>query len=437
MTASTHSSTANPNSTARIIMASLVGTSIEFYDFYIFATAAALVLGPLFFPGESEGAQLLSAFASFSIAFIARPLGSALFGHFGDRIGRKSTLVASLLIMGLSTTLIGLLPTHAQIGFWAPLILCLLRFGQGIGLGGEWGGAALLATENAPPGKRAWFGMFPQLGAPIGFIFANGLFLLLAITLSDEQFRSWGWRLPFLLSAVMLALGLYVRLALVESPVFREAMAREEKVKVPIITLLREHGGTTLLGTFSMVVCYALFYIATVFSLSYGTKTLGFSRQTFLGLECFAIAFMALGILLSAFLADRYGRRPVMMTGMALAALSGFAMGPFFAGSDPVAITAFLSLELFLMGITFGPMGAFLPELFPTAVRYTGASVAYNIGGIIGASFAPAVAQLLVQKGGLPWVGGYVTVAALLSLFAVWRLKETRDGDLASVMSAK
>ncbi|HEX6591944.1 MAG TPA: MFS transporter [Moraxellaceae bacterium] len=424
---------ANPNSTGRIIIASLVGTSIEFYDFYIFATAAALVLGPLFFPGESESAQLLSAFASFSIAFIARPLGSALFGHFGDRIGRKSTLVASLLIMGLSTTLIGLLPTHAEIGIWAPLILCLLRFGQGIGLGGEWGGAALLATENAPAGKRAWFGMFPQLGAPIGFIFANGLFLLLAVTLSDAEFRSWGWRIPFLLSAVMLALGLYVRLALVESPVFQAAMAREEKVKVPLLTLLREHGRHTLLGTFSMVVCYALFYIATVFSLSYGTKTLGFSRQEFLSLELVAIVFMALGILASAALADRFGRRPVMMAGMAAAAVSGFLMQPFFAGGDAVAITTFLALELFLMGITFGPMGAFLPELFPTAVRYTGASVAYNIGGIVGASFAPALAQLLVQKGGLAWVGGYVTVAALLSLFAVWRLKETRDNDLDTV----
>ncbi len=421
----------NPNSTGRIIMASLVGTSIEFYDFYIFATAAALVLGPLFFPGESESAQLLSAFASFSIAFIARPLGSALFGHFGDRLGRKSTLVASLLIMGLSTTLIGVLPTHAQIGIWAPVILCLLRFGQGIGLGGEWGGAALLATENAPAGKRAWFGMFPQLGAPLGFIFANGLFLLLALTLSDEQFRNWGWRIPFLLSSVMLALGLYVRLSLVESPVFRAAMAREEKVKVPLLTLLRGHGRTTLLGTFSMVVCYALFYIATVFSLSHGTKVLGFSRQEFLGLELIAIVFMAAGILVSAALADRHGRRPVMMVGMAAAAISGFLMPAFFADANPLAITAFLSLELFLMGITFGPMGAFLPELFPTAVRYTGASVSYNIGGIIGASFAPALAQWLVTQGGLAYVGGYVTVAALLSLFAVWRLRETRETDLA------
>jgi metabolite-proton symporter len=423
----------SPNSTGRIIVASLVGTSIEFYDFYIFATAAALVLGPLFFPHESASAQLLSAFATFSIAFIARPLGSALFGHFGDRIGRKSTLVASLLIMGGSTTLIGLLPAYAQIGFWAPLILCLLRFGQGIGLGGEWGGAALLAIENAPPGKRAWFGMFPQLGAPIGFLLANGLFLTLALTLSDDQFRSWGWRIPFLLSAALLAIGLYVRLALVESPVFRVAMARHEQVKVPLFTLLRDHWRPTLLGTLAMVACYALFYIATVFSLSYGTQTLGFSRQAFLGLECIAIVFMALAILISARLADRHGRRPVMLAGMALAVIAGFLMGPLFAAGDAVAVTAFLALALFLMGFMFAPMGAFLPELFPTAVRYTGASVAYNVGGILGASFAPTLAQLLVAKGGVAWVGGYVSAAALVSLIAVALLRETRDHALDKV----
>lgn len=423
----------HPNSTGRIIVASLIGTAIEFYDFYIYATAAALVFGPLFFSGESESTQLLSAFATFSIAFIARPVGAALFGHFGDRIGRKTTLVASLFIMGVSTLLIGFLPGYAQIGFWAPVVLCILRFWQGIGLGGEWGGAALLATENAPPGKRAWFGMFPQLGAPIGFILANGLFLVLALTLSEDQFRSWGWRIPFLLSAVLLALGLYVRLRLVESPVFQQALQKQERVKIPLQTLLRDYWRPTLLGTFAMVVCYALFYIATVFALSYGTKTLGFSREHFLSLQCIAIVFMAVAILISARLADRYGRRPVMLTGIVLAALSGFFMAPFFAAGDAVLITVFLAIELFLMGLVFAPMGAFLPELFPTAVRYTGASVAYNVGGIIGASFAPYLAQLLVVKGGLPWVGGYVTVAALISLAAVLLVHETRDTDLSAL----
>lgn len=417
------------NSTGRIVVASLVGTAIEYYDFYIYATAAALVLGPLFFPGESEGAQLLAAFASFSIAFIARPLGAALFGHFGDRVGRKATLVASLLIMGVSTTLIGALPVYADIGFWAPALLCLLRFGQGIGLGGEWGGAALLATENAPPGRRAWFGMFPQLGAPIGFLLANGLFLLLALLLTEAEFRAWGWRIPFLLSAVLLGVGLYVRFKLTETPAFRQALARNDRAEVPLLDLLRSHWRPALLGTFGMVICYALFYIATVFALSHGTRELGYSRQDFLALECIAIVFMALAIPLSARAADTWGRRPVMLTGCVLAALSGFAMAPLFAGGA-VGITAFLALELFLMGMIFGPMGAFLPELFPTRVRYTGASVAYNLGGIVGASFAPYLAQKLVMAGGLPWVGGYVSAAAVISFAALWLASETRDRSL-------
>jgi metabolite-proton symporter len=420
----------SPNTVSRVVTASLVGTAIEYYDFYIYATAAALVLGPLFFPGDSEYTQLLGAFASFSIAFVARPLGSVLFGHFGDKVGRKATLVASLLIMGLSTTLIGVLPNYAEIGFWAPLILCLLRFAQGIGLGGEWGGAALVAIENAPAGKRARYGMFPQLGAPIGFLLANGIFLLLAIALSEQDFKAWGWRIPFLLSAVLLGVGLYVRFNLEETPVFNAAIRRAACVQIPLTELLRRHWRATLLGTFSMVVCYALFYIATVFSLSYGTRELGFTRQNFLVLECVAILFMALAIPLSAWLADRFGRRPVMAAGCLLAAASGFLMEPLMAGADELRITTFLTLELFLMGLIFSPMGAFLPELFPTAVRYTGASIAYNLGGIVGASFAPYLAQRLVMAGGLSWVGGYVTVAALVSLLAISQIRETKDVDL-------
>lgn len=416
--------------TGRLVTATLIGTAIEYYDFYLYATAAALVLGPQFFPGESEAAQRLSAFASFSIAFIARPLGAGLFGHFGDRVGRKVTLVASLLIMGLSTTLIGLLPGYAAIGVWAPVLLCLLRFGQGIGLGGEWGGAALLATENAPSGRRAWFGMFPQLGAPLGFLLANGLFLLLALLLSDAQFRSWGWRLPFLMSAVLLGVGLYVRIRLGETAVFRHALERNERARVPLLELLRHHGRGLLVGMAGMVVCYALFYIATVFALSYGTHDLGYARPTFLMLECVAILFMALAIPVSAAAADRWGRRPVMLTGCVLALASGFLMAPLFNTGSTVAVTAFLALELLLMGMVFGPMGAFLPELFPTSVRYTGASVAYNLAGIAGASFAPYLAQRLAAEGGLGRVGLYVSVAAALSATALILAPETRERSL-------
>lgn len=418
------------NSPTRVATASFIGTAIEFYDFYVYATAAALVIGPVFFPQGSGMAQTLSAFITFGIAFLARPLGSLLFGHFGDRIGRKSTLVASLLLMGISTTLIGLLPGYASIGVWAPILLCLLRFGQGLGLGGEWGGAALLATENAPPGKRAWFGMFPQLGPSIGFLMANGLFLALALLLDDEQFRAWGWRIPFLLSALLVVVGLYVRLSLHETPVFAEAMARREKLRLPMVETFGKHGKAVLLGALSMVVCYALFYISTVFSLSYGVKNLGYSRQEFLGLLCVAVLFMALATPLSAWLADRFGRKPVLAVSAIAALLSGFAMEPLLTHGSSQAVGLFLALELFLMGMTFGPMGALLPEIFPTRVRYTGASAAYNLGGILGASLAPYAAQQLVEAGGLSWVGGYVSAAAAISLVAVLCMRETRDQSL-------
>jgi metabolite-proton symporter len=419
------------NSPVRVATASFIGTAIEFYDFYVYATAAALVIGPVFFPQTSSTAQMLSAFLTFGIAFLARPLGSALFGHFGDRIGRKSTLVASLLLMGVSTTLIGVLPGYESIGAWAPILLCLLRFGQGLGLGGEWGGAALLATENAPPGKRAWYGMFPQLGPSIGFLAANGLFLGLAMGLDDEQFRSWGWRIPFLLSAVLVVVGLYVRLKLEETPVFAQAMARQEKSRVPLLDTFSGHWRPVLLGALAMVVCYALFYISTVFSLSYGVSTLGYSRETFLALLCFAVLFMALATPISAWLSDRFGRKPVLIGGTLLAILSGFTMEPLLPQGSAYGVALFLCIELFLMGVTFAPMGALLPELFPTRVRYTGASAAYNLGGIVGASVAPFFAQKLVAMGGLSWVGGYVSIAAVISLLAVLCLKETRDSDLS------
>ncbi|MBB6581009.1 MFS transporter [Ralstonia solanacearum] len=422
--------TANGAGRARIVFASFIGTAIEFYDFYVYATAAALVIGPVFFPRGSATAQALSAFITFGIAFVARPIGSFLFGHFGDRIGRKSTLVASLLVMGISTTLIGLVPGYDAIGSLAPVLLCILRFGQGIGLGGEWGGAALLATENAPEGKRAWFGMFPQLGPSVGFLASNGLFFGLALSLSDAQFRSWGWRVPFLVSAVLVALGLYVRLKIAETPAFRAAIERRERVRVPIAALLAHHGWPTLLGALAMVVCYTLFYISTVFSLSYGVSALHFTRPGFLGLLCLAVVFMALATPLSAWASDRWGRKPVLITGIVAAILSGFAMAPLLGSGSTPLVALFLIIELFLMGVTFAPMGALLPELFPTHVRYTGAGVSYNLGGILGASIAPYIAQVLVAQGGLAWVGAYVSAAAAVSLAGVLCMRETRDAQL-------
>ncbi|MFJ2991192.1 MFS transporter [Pandoraea sp. NPDC087047] len=427
---STASNGAGALSRGRLLFASFIGTAIEFYDFYVYATAAALVIGPVFFPHGSSTAQALSAFVTFGIAFIARPIGAFLFGHFGDRFGRKSTLVASLLVMGVSTTAIGFVPGYDAIGTLAPVLLCVLRFGQGIGLGGEWGGAALLVTEHAPAGKRGWFGMFPQLGPSIGFLMSNGLFFALAIGLTDEQFRSWGWRVPFLISAVLVAVGLYVRLTITETPAFQAAIERNERVRVPVAVLITQHWAPTLLGALSMVVCYTLFYISTVFSLSYGVGTLHIARPSFLGLLCMAIVFMAIATPISAWASDRYGRKPVLIVGGLLALLSGFTMEPLLGSGSMPFVALYLSIELFLMGVTFAPMGALLPELFPTNVRYTGASVAYNLGGILGASIAPYIAQLLAERGGLSWVGAYVSVAAVVSLIGVLLMKETRHAKL-------
>ena len=405
-------------------MASLVGTTIEFYDFYIYGTAAALVLGQMFFPPGASGAQSLAAFATFGIAFLARPLGSFLFGHFGDRVGRKSTLVASMMTMGLSTALIGLLPSYARAGMLAPALLCLLRLGQGIGLGGEWGGAALLATEYAPPGRRAWFGMFPQLGPPLGFLLSNGVFLGLLLLLDEAQFAAWGWRLPFLASALLVAVGLYVRTRLDETPAFSRLAARGERARVPLAEVLRHHRGGLVLGALAIVACYAVFYISTVFALDYGVRVAHIPRSRFLQLMCLAAVAMASMSLLSAALAGRFGCRRVLLAGLVLTALSGFTLPPLLGAGDAAHALLFLLLELGLMGLIFAPMGALLPALFPAPVRYTGASAAYNLGGILGASLAPFAAQLLLARGGLSAVGLYISTAAAISFAAVLVLRE-------------
>ncbi|MFC6620438.1 MFS transporter [Novosphingobium panipatense] len=409
---------------ARVLTASLVGTAVEFYDFYIYATAAALVFGPLFFPAESTAVQHLASYASFAIAFIARPVGAALFGHFGDRVGRKSTLVASLLLMGGATVLIGLLPTYESAGWMAPALLCLMRFCQGLGLGGEWGGAALLAVENAPKGYEARFGMFPQLGAPVGFFAANGLFLVLSSVLTDEQFADWGWRVPFLLSAVLVGLGLWIRFRLSESPVF---VQEDEKHRaIPVVELFRTHIRETVAGTFAVIACFALYYLATTFALGYGTGTLGYGRQQFLGVQLFAILFMAAGIVVAGYAADRRSSRSVLMFGCFCAVLLGTIMGLMFSAGSLFVIGLFLCLALFTMGLVYGPIAELLPRLFKARVRYTGASIAFNVGGIIGGGFAPATAQALADSGGVLFVGLYISAAALLSLFGLMAVQVKR-----------
>jgi MFS family permease len=406
----------------KILGASLAGTAIEFYDFYIYATAASLVFGPLFFPSSSPSAQLLAAYASFGIAFFARPVGAIAFGHFGDRIGRKSTLVVSLLLMGGSTFLIAFLPTYAMVGWIAPALLCLLRFGQGFGLGGEWGGAALLAVENAPLGYRARFGMFPQLGAPIGFILANGLFLLLDAGLADSSFLSWGWRIPFLLSAILVLLGLWIRLSLSETPAFSEMAAHEAPASIPLSEVLRGHPAALAGGTVAAVACFAFFYIATAFALGYGTTTLGIDRSEFLLIQIVAILFLAVGILLSGWWSDARTPALVLASGCAMGIPVALLLAPLLSGSR-IEIFVFLSLSLFVMGLLYGPLGAWLPGLFPTRVRYTGVSIAFNGGGIFGGALTPFAAQIMAEKAGLGWVGAYLAVATAASLAAILLLR--------------
>jgi len=427
----THPRTGIPvNSPRQVLFASLIGTTIEFFDFYIYATAAVLVFPKLFFPGSDPAAATLESLATFGIAFLARPVGSALFGHFGDRVGRKTTLVIALSAMGISTVAIGALPTYRTIGFAAPLLLALCRFGQGLGLGGEWGGAVLLAIENAPPNKRAWYGMFPQLGAPAGFLLSGGTFLLLSRWLTDKQFFSFGWRLPFLASAVLVFLGLYVRLTITETPVFREALSRGDQVKMPMLSVFRDYTKSLVAGILVSLATFVLFYLMTVFALSWGTNALGYSRAKFLVIQLIGICFFALFIPVSALLAER-GRRRVMLGVTVAIAIFGLVLAPLFSAGTTGAVSMMI-LGLSLMGLTYGPLGTVISELFPTRVRYTGSSLAFSFAGILGASLAPYIATWLARHYGLQYVGYYLSAAAVLTLLGLLSIRETKDDDLAT-----
>jgi metabolite-proton symporter len=448
------------NSRGRVIVASLIGTTVEFYDFYVYATAAVLVFPKLFFPGQNETTQLLSSFAVFGVAFIARPLGSIVFGHFGDKFGRKGTLVASLLTMGIATFLIGCLPTASVPGwaFWAPALLVVLRFAQGLALGGEWSGAALLATENAPANKRAIYGTFPQLGAPIGFIIANVIFLVFSYTLTPEAFMEWGWRVPFLASAVMVIIGLYVRLKLIETPAFTKVLESKEVAKLPLARVFKTSWRPLILGTFIMLATYVLFYLMTTFTLTYGTRPasldaakaaaektgkpmtdaaaaafvpgLGFSRNDFLWMLIAGVVFFGIFTLVSGPLAEKFGRRKMLIAVTFGILAFGLLFVPLFSAGF-VGTMALLIIGFSLMGLTFGPMGALLPELFPTNVRYTGSAISYNVSSILGAAVAPFIAVALWEMAGgsTVLVGIYLASMAVLTLIALFVSKETRDLD--------
>jgi metabolite-proton symporter len=441
------STTASPaalapaNTPRQVAIASLVGTAIEFYDYYIYAAAAVLVFNSQFFPKGNDSVAMLASLSTLALAFLARPFGSALFGHFGDKLGRKQTLVASLLTMGLSTVAIGLLPTYDSIGLWAPVLLCIFRVGQGIGLGGEWGGAALVATENAPEGKRGWFGSFPQLGAPIGLFAANGVFFLVSSLLGPEAMVAWGWRIPFVLSIVLVGVGLYVRLNLQESRVFRQAEQEGRKLHAPVGVVFSKHWVALLQGTLIMTTTYVLFYLMTAFVQVYSKSPtalseaghalgLGIPANTFTGILLIGAVVFGIWTSLAGVLADRYGRRNWLIVVTIAIALFGLAMSPMLGGATPGPLLFFVCIGFALMGATFGPMAALLPELFPTEVRYSGSSMAYNLASIVGASVPTLVALQINASYGLSGVGLYLAANCVLTLLALVLTRETRDLDL-------
>lgn len=433
------------NNPYKVAIASMIGTAIEFYDYYIYATAAVLVFSTQFFPKSDGHASMLLSLSTLALAFFARPIGSALFGHFGDKIGRKKTLVASLLTMGLSTVAIGLLPNYDSIGIWAPLLLCICRFGQGLGLGGEWGGAALVATENAPEGKRAWFGTFPQLGAPIGLLLANGVFFIIGQIIGTEALITWGWRIPFLLSLALVVIGLWMRMTLHESHVYREASAKGKTQSAPIKTVLTHYWKPIIQGTFIMTATYVLFYIMTAFVQVYSKSPvslsefghpmgLGIPANTFIGFLMLGAVVFGIAVSLSGIYADKIGRRKFLLLVSSAILIFGLCMPLFLSNGTPSSVLAFLLIGMTLMGITFGPMAALLPELFPTEVRYSGASLAYNLAAIVGASVATLVALELNKHFGIIGVGIYLSINCLATIIALLTTKETKDLDLTQAI---
>lgn len=437
----------------KIILASVIGTTIEFYDFYIYATAAVSVFPLIFFPGEDSQTALLASMATFGAAFVARPLGSVIFGHMGDRVGRKATLIGALLTMGIATFIIGLLPTYFQIGLWAPAMLTILRFCQGLGLGGEWSGAALLVTETAKPGKRAFAAMWPQLGAPFGFLLANGFFLVLTLAFGydstgndvDHVFIDWVWRIPFLASIVMVGIGLWVRLSLEETPIFKQAIDKDQRVKAPLKDVFAKNWWQLILGTFIMYATYVLFYLMTTWILSYAIGSaeaggLGTSYNDFLVIQLISILFFAAFVPVSGFLADKFGRKPTMLVITSLLVVFGLLFG-WWLNTDVIIsddgtmnttrMILFMIVGMALMGLTFGPMSAILPELFPTETRYTGSGIAYNVSSILGAALTPFIATWLMGTFDVSYVGYYLAIAAAITLVALALSPETKYRSLS------
>lgn len=418
------------SSISRVAAASLVGTTIEFFDFFIFGTAAALVFSTLFFPDLSPLIGTLSAFATFGVAFAARPLGALIFGHFGDRVGRKQMLVVSLLMMGVGTVAVGLLPTYDQVGILAPILLVACRLLQGLALGGEWGGAVLMAVEHAPKGRRAFYGSWPQVGVPFGLVLATAMFFLVQM-LPEDAMLAWGWRVPFLASAVLVMTGLYIRLKLEDSPAFRALKQSRQEEKFPAGVVLRRAWKGVILGALSNGAANIPFYMATVFALTYGSGD-GVSRSTMLAAVCIASVLQMATIPMAGMLCDRFGRRPLLMIGSVATVAMAF---PFFWLIDTRnTLAIFVALVIALPichTLTYAPLASFLPEIFPTQLRYSGSGIAYTVGGLMFSAPVPFVATALYGTVGAAWpLSLYIVVGGVLTLVAVWLSRETVHDDI-------
>jgi metabolite-proton symporter len=412
----------------RISFASFIGTAIEYYDFFIYGTAAALVFPTVFFPEMSPTIATIASFGTFAAAFFSRPIGAAAFGHFGDRLGRKKTLIATLLIMGTSTTCVGLVPSADAIGVAAPLLLLTLRLLQGFAVGGEWAGAALLTAEYAPARKRGAYGMAPQLGVGSGLLLSSLVFLIVNLTVGEKSpaFIEWGWRIPFLFSAVLIAVALYVRLSLDETPVFKREVEAGSVARVPIADLLRHQPRQTLLGAGTMIGIFTFSYMAGTYFMGYASTQLKHPRDLILTVGVLGALSMLAFTAASAYLSDTYGRRAVMLTGFCLALPWSFAVVPLLDTGSRALFALAVMGTFGLLGVSYGPMASFIPEVFETRFRYTGAGLAFNLGGIIGGAMPPLIAGALLAEYGSWAIGLMMAVLILISLLSTYALPETK-----------
>ena len=426
----------------KVALTSLSGTSIEWYDFFLYGTAAAVIFPKAFFPQDLPTmVVLIASFSTFAVGFLARPLGGAIFGHFGDRVGRKKTLVVALMMMGVATTLIGFLPTYQSIGVMAPLLLVVLRFVQGLAIGGQWGGAMLLVTESAPKDQRGWYGAYAQAGAPVGVILANLAFLGVSASLSEADFMDWGWRLPFIASFVLILISMYVQLKLEDTPAFKALAANQVPtdtaqqttvVKSPVIEVLRRYPKRIVLAAGAFLSIQVTFYILIAFVVAYGVNspTVTLSRDMMLTAVLVAAAIMVPSQFYFSGLSDRLGRKTVYRWGAILTGIWGFALFPLIDTGDPILICVAVTMGLVFLGMQYGPQAAFFTELFSTEVRYSGASLGYQLGAIVGGALAPTIAVLLWNNFGIFWVSVYIALAAILTLISLSQLTETQGSDL-------